>query len=728
MSISVTKRNGKVEPFSVAKIKQAIEWACDGYDVNPLELESKFDEFVKDKMNTYTLHDNLIYQAQSLASGFSPDWVFVAGRLQTMKRWKETKAYEYDFKDFLKRQIDLGYYKHPAINLYSNDDIEELGKCIKQENDLTHSYGSIITAEKKYLLPGECIQHMFMVNAMIIASIEESNRLDLVKTIYTKLSERKISLATPWLSNLRLNGNISSCFIIAVDDSIDSITDNWKNAAMISKLGGGLGIDLSRIRAKGATIAGVKDASGGVCGWAKTFNEIAVNVDQGGKRAGAFTVAVPIWHKDIEDFLEIQSETGDQRKKAHDIFPQIAVHDLFMEAVKAGNEWYTFCPHEVKSVLGVELYGCSNDLFETNYKLAVAAYQSKKLKLVIKFNAKEFMKKIMRTQFETGLPYLFFVDTVNKTNPNKHEGHIPCGNLCQESFSNVMPDQYAHTCNLASIVVGRMSSLEEVIETSKIAAHILDNGITLTTSPVAISKAHNNRYRTVGVGIQGLHDYLARNFTTYNDLETIGKLAETIEYGCILKSIELSSTKGKFEAFEGSMWHTGEMTTNFKHHSRCNYNWDEIQDSINKHGIRNSILVSPPPNTSSSIFMDAAAGVMPVYSAFFREDNSTGKFPVASMHLKLNPLCYSKTFGLHDQVELTKAVGEMQKFVDTGISAEYLFDQNQPGFSAKTLYDTIIAAWENKTKSVYYVRSIKKGATIEDLLGIKDEACVGCAG
>lgn len=280
MSISVTKRNGKVEPFSVAKIKQAISWACEGFEVNPLELESKFDEFVKDKMNTSALHDNLIYQAQSLASGQDPDWVFVAGRLQTMKRWKETNAYEYDFKDYLNRQHHLGYYKHPAIFEYTVEEIEELGKCIKQENDLTHSYGSIITAEKKYLLPGECIQQMFMVNAMIIASIETSNKLDLVKTIYTKLSERKISLATPWLSNLRSNGNISSCFIIAVDDSIDSITDNWKNAALISKLGGGLGIDLSRIRAKGATIAGVKDASGGICGWAKTFNEIAVNVDQ----------------------------------------------------------------------------------------------------------------------------------------------------------------------------------------------------------------------------------------------------------------------------------------------------------------------------------------------------------------------------------------------------------------------------------------------------------------
>lgn len=451
-------------------------------------------------------------------------------------------------------------------------------------------------------------------------------------------------------------------------------------------------------------------------------------VHNGGKRAGAFTVSVPVWHRDIEDFLEIQSENGDQRKKAHDIFPQIAVHDLYMEAVDAGTDWHTFCPHEVKTVLGLELFGCSNDVFKVRYMQALEAYRQKKLKNVGKYNAKEFMKKIMRTQFETGLPYLFFVDTANRTNPNKHEGHIPCGNLCQESFSNVLPDQYAHTCNLASLVVGRMSSLEEVIAISRLTTRILDNGISLTLPPISISKDHNNRYRTIGIGIQGLHDYLALNYTTYSDLDTIGKLAETIEYGAVLESIELSRQRGAYPAFQGSMWDTGEMLSNFNDHSRCGYNWSEVQEDIKAYGIRNSQLFSPAPNTSSSIFMDAGAGVMPVYSAFFREDNSTGKFPVSAMHLKKNPLCYSKTFGNHNQVELTLAVGELQKFIDTGISAEYLFDQNRPDFSAKTLYDTIIAAWKNGTKSVYYVRSIKKGSSIEELLGIKDEGCVGCAG
>lgn len=281
MTITVTKRNLKTEPYMVSKIKQVIEWACEGLDVNHLVLESKFDDFVKDRISTTHIHDNLIHHAQSLASPESPDWVLVAGRLQTMRRWKDTKAYDCEFGDFIKSMQTSGYYTHSAIDLYSSAEIETLGKAIVQANDLAHSYGSTLTANKKYLLPGECIQHMFMVNSMIIASVEQpADRVKYALEFYTLLSERKISLATPWLSNLRSGGNISSCFIIAVDDSMDSIADNWKNAALISKLGGGLGIDLSRIRAKGATIGKIKDASGGVCGWAKTFNEIAVNVDQ----------------------------------------------------------------------------------------------------------------------------------------------------------------------------------------------------------------------------------------------------------------------------------------------------------------------------------------------------------------------------------------------------------------------------------------------------------------
>lgn len=728
----VQKRKGHRENYDVTKIKNVINWATENLDVNKLKLESKISDFLYDGITTLKIHENIILHASTLANSAEPDWVVVAGRLETMKLWKESKFKENNFYDFFKYMIETKNYDSRLFNMYSDSDVQKFNSLIKPEKDLEHSYGSVLTAKSKYLLKNETIQYMHMGNAMAIASIEnKKDRNALVKKIYTALSERKISLATPWLSNLRNGGNISSCFILSVEDDLESIADNWKRAALISKMGGGLGVDLSRIRARLSEIKGRPGSSKGVVGWTKIFNDIAVEVDQGGKRAGAFTIHLPIWHRDIEEFLEIQAETGDIRRKAYDIFPQVGMYDLFMEIQKDKEGiWHTFCPYEVKKHLGIELYNCFGDKFEEAYYKCVNAYKEGVLKNVGTYLAREeILKPMMRTMFETGLPYIPFLDEINRRNPNKHDGNIPCVNLCTESFSNVVPDQLSHTCNLASPVVGRLASLEEAIEIAQLTVHILDNGIALTTTPNDINQAHNNRYRTIGVGVQGLNDFLARNNTNYNNLNLIAQLFESLAYGCILKSVELAKKRGAYPVFKGSTWDTGEQLSFYKEKSVCNFDWDSLQEEINKYGIRNSQLMSPAPNTSTSIFMDAAAGVMPVYAGFFREDNSTGKFPVASMFLKENPLGYAKTFNLFKQTDLAKAVGVMQWFTDTGISAEYIFDQNLPhSSSAFHLYQLICAAYEEKTKAIYYTRTIKKGTDIEDLMGFSDSGCVGCAG
>lgn len=728
---NVTKRDGRHEQFNTEKVKAVIEWATEGLDVNPLELESRFDQFLYDGIPTEDIHKNLIQHSFALCSSRSPDWIVATGRLLTMWRWKETKIHSLSLHEFLQEQFALGIYHQPLFSMYTDDEIEELDGIINQELDLNHGYASVLTAEKKYLLDGECIQQLFMGNAMIIAGIEKSKkkRLQKAKEIYHALSQRKISLATPWLINLRSGGNISSCFIIQVDDDLDSIFGNLHNAARISKMGGGLGVDLSRIRAMGDSVNGLPNASGGIVGWTKLFNDTAVFVNQGGKRAGAFTIHVPIWHRDVEAFLDVQNENGDQRKMSHDIFPQIGFHDLFMkEQMKEdGGTWYTFSPYEVKKVLDLELYGVFNEEFKEVYKKCIKAYKSGKLKNVGVYNARDFLKRIMRKMFENGLPYIAFLDTINRLNPNKHDGYIPCTNLCTESYSNVKADVYAHTCNLASIVVGRIDSDEEMIEMAKLATYILDNGIELTNPPVPISKAHNQRYRTIGVGIQGLHDYLAKNWFTYKDIKEITKVAELIEYGCVSQSIELAKERGPYAAFVGSMWDTGEMFDRFEKYSVAGLDWASLRESCKEHGIRNSQLTSPAPNTTTSIFMDAAAGVQPVYAAFFIEDNKVGKFPVAGMHLKENPLEYERTYPRMNQIDLVKSISAIQKFVDTGISAEYIFDQNKPDFKAKDLYDLINEAWKEETKAIYYIRTIKKGETVDDYLGI-ETACAGCDG
>lgn len=729
VTIRVRKRRGNIENYNIEKIRVCITHACEGLDVNPLSLESLFDASIYDGITTTEIQTNLIHHSKTLCSPFEPDWTVVAGRLETMNLWADTRSYDVDFVDFVKEQINLGIWKHPAFSVYSEEEIEIVGTFIQHDRDLKHSYASVITAKNKYLLPGECIQHMFMGNAMIIASVEsKENRLRYVREIYEDLSKREISSATPWLGNLRSNGNIASCFIIAVDDNIDSIMNNLKRAAMISKSGGGLGVFLGMLRARGSDLMGVSGRAGGIIGWNKLFNDVALFVNQAGKRAGAFTLALPIWHADIEEFLLCQTEHGDLRQKAYDIQPQVTYHDLFMELKgKAGdgsqNIWHTFCPHEVEKKLGLKIYDSFGDEFVRVYNECVKAKQSGILKVGKEYNAKELHKLVMKRQFETGLPYIAFVDKINAENPNKHEGFIYCVNLCTESFSVTIADKYGHTCNLLSLTVGRieMDALEKVAGR---ATRMLDNGIELTNPPSEISKAHNQRYRTIGIGIQGLHDIIAREFSSYNDLNFIEEVAERICYGAVMESIQLAKERGPYPAFKGSEWDNGNMTARFKKNSVVGYDWDHVQELINEYGIRNSQLFSPAPNTSSSIFMDAAAGVMPVYSAFFYEDNDNGVMPVAAMYLKQNPICYSRDVTKFKPWTLPKVIGALQKWVDTGISAEYIMDKNEEDFNVRYLWDTIEAAWESGNKAVYYIRTIKKG---EKLVKSAD-ACAGCSG
>lgn len=722
--IFVEKRSGDLERLDTGKIKSVIRWACEDLEVNALELESLIEAVVEDGISTSEIHDNIIHHAKTLARPDATDWVFVAGRLNTMKRWKETGAYQKTFLEYVREMITEGKYTHSALEKYQDWEIEYLGRCLDQERDLSHSYASTLTAESKYLLDGECIQHLFMVNAMIVFNKKELNR---VVEMYDALSLREISLATPWLSNLRSGGNISSCFIIDVDDDLSNITEAWSKAAFVSKMGGGLGIYAGRLRAKGSEIGGRKDSAKSVNIAIKIFNDIAVYIDQGGKRAGAFTVALPVWHNDIEDFLHIQAETGDQRSKAHDIFPQMVTPDLYWERIKEDATWTTFDPFEAKA-LGYPLNDVWGKEFEANYLALEKLADEGKVTLSTKHKAKDLLKIAMRTMFDSGLPYVFFVDAANRANPNKHDGMIQCANLCVESFSNIDPYNLSHTCNLASVVAGRMRNLEHVRKTSALLCEILNEGIALTNPPTVSSKNHNDTYATIGIGVQGLHDYLVRNHTGYENTRAIQEFTEYLQYGAVEQSVTLAKEFGAYRKFEGSDWDTGVQVSRYNAKSITDLDWAQLQDKINQYGIRNSQLSSPAPNTSTSIFMDAAAGVMPVYSEFFREGNGDGKYPVAAMLLKEHPLGYMRTFRHYDQKVLSKAVGVMQRYIDTGISAEYLLDHNKEGFSAKDLFDLLVKCWENETKAVYYIRHIKKGETVEDLLGIKEEGCAGCAG
>lgn len=717
----VEKRDGGVEKLSIDKIKKCINWACNDLKVNPIKLESKIDSVMVDGISTKKIHENLIYHSNTMASYDEPDWAYVSGRLFTMQKWKETGAYNVPFDVFVKEMVNKGFYDEKFTSKYTDNEVKHLSSIINQDDDLVYSYTAVVNADHKYLTEGECIQQMHMMNAMAIASVElnAEKRMSFCETVFNILKNRYASLATPWQGNLRGGGNISSCFIYEFDDTRGSIADNFKRIINTSAEGGGMGVSLARIRAAGSSVNGRKNASKGVTYCIKVINDLATYFDQGGKRAGAVTVALPVWHKDILDFLEIQDETKDPRRQSFDVFMQVGVFDKFMEACESKGEWLTFCPYEVKSKLNIDLPSCFGDKFNEAYDLCVKAYEDGVIENAHKLiNARDLEKVIFRKWLERGTPYIAFMDKINRENPNKHDGYIPCVNLCIESFSNVSADLYGHTCNLASLVSGRMNDFEDFRINARTLTRVLSNGLQLTRNPDEISKNHNDKYRTVGVGAMSVHDWLVKNYKSYDDLDFLTKTFEYVQYGCIQESIELSKERGCYPAFDGSEWQNGNMIERFKANSVSpELDWDALQEGIDLYGIFNSQMTSPAPNTSTSLLMDASAGVVPVYNVFFYDDNAVGATPVPAMYINELPLSYSKTHVNHDQVGMTKSIAAMQKFVDTGISAEYIFDRNDPSLTAKTLHELLMSAWKEGTKAMYYVRTQKREIACESCSG-----------
>ena len=726
--MKVIKRDGKTEDYNCKKIKKAITFACEGLNVNPLTLEAKFDETLFDGVTTKAIQDNLILHAKNLASPLEDQWLLVSGRLATMNRWGDVGCYEKPFLTYFKEQRNNGEWTHTNFGVYTEEEVKLIGSYIIKERDLQHTIASVETVESKYLSKNECIQMLFIGNAMLYASVENTphTRLLRVKEFYEELSLLDWSLASPQLMNLRKGLNNASCFIIAPADDLDSIYDAFKDAATISKNGGGMGWYLGFIRAKGSSLMGTEGGSGGVLPQVKVLNDTLVYINQAGKRKGAGTVALPIWHNDIMDFFDIQTEVGDPRSKSFDIQPQVCFTDLFMQKLEDNpqQDWITVCPHEVKEKLGIILPNMYNEDFVEAYSKIEKAIGGGVLKTFTKHKVIDVWRKYLQVFFEKGRPYAAFMCKVNRDNPNKHDGYIYCVNLCVESFSNTKPDVYHHTCSLASLVVGRIAVTDLSNKASSLT-RLLNNGMMITKAPVVESENHLRDYRTVGVGIQGLADILAREWKSYEDLEFITEVCERIQYGCVRESIKMAQEYTPYPKFKGSRWDVGDIFDEYHRNSVCeDLDWLELKSLCKVHGIYNSQVPSPAPNTSTSIFMMACAGFMPQYAEYFYEDNKDGKTPVSSMYIAENPIFYANSIGHFKQHELTKAVGAGQKFVDTGISAEYVLDRNLHEVTAKDVSMLVKEAWKNGNKAVYYLRTIKIG----EQLVKTDELCVSCSG
>ncbi len=778
-SIQVVRRDGSLTNLNITKIRSVVEWACAEQDVNSITLEAGLTTRLRNGVTTRDIQDNLIDCALGMCSPSEPEWRYVAGRLHIWSLWKDTQvARGFGYGDYARAvqfQIDKKRYDRHILK-YSTAELTEAGSWINPEWDKDYDYAGAVLLTKRYLLTDELPQEAFLTCALLLAANEKPEiRLAVAKKFYRAIAGRKISLATPILANLRVpNGSLSSCFIIAMDDNLESIFEEITNAARISKNGGGVGVNVSRIRATGSWVMGKDNASGGVIPWVKLLNDTAIAVNQGGRRAGAVTVGLDIWHLDVPEFLEMQAENGDRRRKAYDVFPQLIIVDEFMRRVEAKELWTLVDPYEVKEKLGIDLAEQWGENFNAVYARIEAELASdplkgstvptteetsatdcltasptgsrqrlkphvrasdKKIKLYKQVDARELFKHIMRSQVETGMPYLAFKDTINRANPNKHEGYIPGVNLCCESFSNVKPGLEAHCCNLVSLNLANVEEAE-IAEMSQLAVRILDNTIDITKPPFTDSKTHNDKYRTIGVGCMGLADWLAKRHLTYEGLKEISCLFEEVAYWCTAASMELAKDRGAYGAFAGSEWSLGKLLGSKSLDEILNIaqdkeRWVQLAQDVQTYGIRNSHITAIAPNTSSSLVQGCTASILPVYSKFFYDKWAKGTVPIAPPFIQECFWFYRENKSL-DQKIVVKAVAVMQQWIDTGISMELLFNLNQGVYfpdeperavKAKDIFETLVMAWKEGCKAVYYVRTVQK----DDFKESSSEGCAACA-
>ena len=722
---------------------------CEGLEIDLQSFENYLDSIYSQDISSEKIQDILINYAVSMTSFEESDWTYLAGKLLMRKTQEgvfKNRGFSYgNFYETIKKMVELGVYDS-RLKEYGEEEIRELEKEIDISRDMIYDYAGANMFVNRYLLKYsgkifELPQEVFMCIAMLLA-INEENRVLVAKNFYNALSLKKISLATPILANLRVpNGNLSSCFITAMDDNIESIFYNIDTIAKISKNGGGAGLNISRIRAKNSMVNGYHNASGGVIPWIKIINDTAVAVNQQGRRAGAVTVALDSWHLDIESFLELQTENGDQRGKAYDIYPQVVVSDLFMERVEKNLEWTLLDPYEIRMKYGVELCELYGEEFEKKY-LEIEKDRDITLKKIVK--ARELFKEIMKTQIETGMPYIFFKDRANMMNHNSHVGMIGNGNLCMESFSNFSPSRdfkesidenhgvrkvnlgEVHTCNLVSLNLAEIER-EELEKNVNIAVRILDNTIDLTKTPIKESDKHNRNYRAIGVGTMGLADYLAREYMIYEDsILEIDELFEEIALYSLKSSALLAKERGSYPMFKGSQWDRGVFFQKdekwYLENSKYSQKWKEVFELVKEYGIRNGELTAVAPNTSTSLLMGSTASVNPTFSRFYIEKNQKGAVPRVVKYLKDRSWFYPE-FKNVDPQTYVKIMGRIGKWTTQGVSMELIFDLNK-NIRAKDIYDTLMTAWKEGCKSVYYIRTIQKSTNIMN----EKEECESCSG
>ncbi len=698
-------------------------------------LLAKFSSFYKETMTFPDACATLERACVELISKEAPDWEMIAARFLSLNILRRVESHTaglhfsgwYEKLSWLTKE---GYAGAFLLESYSQSDVEELSSYLKPNRDLLFNYSGLDLIARRYLICDhqhrilETPQEMFMAIAMHLA-IPETDRVYWAKRFYDILSTLKVTMATPTMSNARKPFHqMSSCFIDTVDDSLTGIYRSIDNFAQVSKHGGGMGLYFGKVRANGSSIRGFEGAAGGVIRWIKLVNDTATAVDQLGVRQGAAAVYLDAWHRDLPEFLQLRTNNGDDRMKAHDIFPAVCYPDLFWKLAKTDldADWHLMCPHEIYLAKGYHLEDFYGEEWERRYLDCVKDSRIQKRVMSVK----EIVRLILKSLVETGTPFAFNRDTVNRMNPNAHRGVVYCSNLCTEIAQNMSPMQVLApraveidgetvvlqetkpgdfvVCNLASLTLGRMDVTDdnELWDTVSAVVRALDNVISLNYYPLPYAELSNQKYRAIGLGTSGYHHMLVKQglrFESEAHLQFVDTLYEKINYYALKASMELACEKGAYSCFSGSDYETGAY---FEKRGYTSPRWKELAAQIARNGLRNGYLLAVAPTSSTSIIAGTTAAVDPVMKKYFMEEKK------GSMITRVAPDLNEKTFWLYknahhiDQSWLVDAAGVRQRHIDQAQSVN-LYITNE--YTFRKLLALYIRAWEKGVKTLYYVRS-----------------------
>ncbi|MBT6120989.1 ribonucleoside-diphosphate reductase subunit alpha [bacterium] len=688
------------------------------------------------------------YEYSSLASRIILDELYeIVG--VPFNHLKLKKSYQNGFKNYIKKGIELEMLNPDLAGF----DLDEIVKHIQPEKDKKFLYLGLQILMDRYLLRDrknrevyELPQWFWMRVAMGL-SLKEKEKEKRAAEFYAILSDMDLVSSTPTLFNSgTLHSQMSSCYLNTAPDSLDGIFKLYADNAKLSKWAGGIGSDWTRVRGTGSKITGTNGESQGVIPFIKIFNDVALAVNQGGKRKGAMCAYIEPWHKDFEQFMELKKNTGDERRRTHDINTACWIPDLFMKRVRENGDWHLFCPDDVPDL---------HDLYGKEFDARFEYYEKQDSISKKSLKALDLWRRILTLLFETGHPWITFKDAANVRNPQSHVGVIHSSNLCTEITLNTSDDETA-VCNLASINLSNMlkdGKLDEkkIQKTIRTGIRMLDNVIDNNYYPIKEAETANLKHRAIGLGMMGYQDCLYKlgiKFESEENLKFADESMEMVSYFAIQSSAELAKERGTYESYKGSKWDRSLFpldTLDLLEESRgyeikvnrdSRLDWDKLKSYVKKYGMRNSNTMAIAPTATIANICGVYPCTEPAYKNIYMKENLSGNFVVLNIYLvdELDQLGlwndeflrkiklkngsvqgidgipehiqskYKETFEIAPDWVL-RAASLRSKWIDQSASTNVFLDTK----SGKILNDTYMMAWDLGLKTTYYLRSL--GAT-----------------